>query len=127
MDEDRGFDLDAAGLRAGSADLATGIEVLAAKLEDALPAATVVRRRSRSLFSREKVVEEIEVALGDWRYGLRMERGRVEASRQQTVRGVVIRREPLDLDSWLAAMAAELREQAATSEQARAALERLVG
>ena len=59
--EDRGFDLDAAGLRAGSADMATGIEVLAAKLEDALPAETAVRRRSRGFLSREKVVEEIEV------------------------------------------------------------------
>jgi uncharacterized protein YhdP len=127
MDEDRGFDLDAAGLRAGSADLATGVEVLAAKLEGALPAETVVRRRSRGFLSREKVVEEIAVALGDWRYAVRIDGGRVEASRQQTVRGVAIRREALDLDAWIAALTGELREQAATSTQARAALERLVG
>ena len=127
MEQDRGFDLDAAELRLGGADVATGVEVLAAKLEAALPAVTTVRRRSRGFLSREKVVEEIEVALGDWRYGLRVDDGRVETSRQQAVRGVVIRREQLDLDAWLAALTADLREQARTSEQARAALERLVG
>lgn len=127
MEEDRGFDLDAAELRAGGADVATAVEVLAAKLEAALPAATTVRRRSRGFLSREKVVEEIEVALGDWRYALQADGRAVEASRRQAVRGVVIRREQLDLDAWLSALTAELREQARTSEQARAALERLVG
>jgi hypothetical protein len=127
MEEDRGFDLDAAELRLGGADVATAVEVLAAKLEAALPAATTVRRRSRGLFSREKVVQEIEVALGDWRYALEADGAGVEASRRQAVRGVVIRREQLDLDAWLAGLSAELREQARTSEQARAALERLVG
>jgi hypothetical protein len=127
MEEDRGFDLDAAELRLGGADVATAIEVLAVKLEAALPAATTVRRRSRGFLSREKVVQEIEVALGDWRYALESDGGGVEASRRQAVRGVVIRREQLDLDAWLAALSAELREQARTSEQARAALERLVG
>jgi hypothetical protein len=126
--EDRGFDLDAAGLRAGSADLATGIEVLAAKLEDALPAETAVRRRSRGLLSREKVVEEIEVALGEWRYSLRSAGGAtVEGNRAQAVRGVVIKREPLSLEAWVESLTAALREQAATSEQARTALDRLVG
>jgi hypothetical protein len=127
MEDDRAFDLDAAGLRADGADLATAVEVLAAKLEAALPAQTAVRRRSRGLLSREKVLEEVEVELGEWRYALEMRRGRPEASRRQVVRGIVIRREALDLDAWLAALTAELREQAATSAQVRAALDRLVG
>lgn len=127
MEDDRGFDLAAAGLRADGADLATAVEVLASKLEDALPRETAVRRRSRGFLSREKVVEAIEVALGDWRYALEVVDGRVEASRRQTVRGIVIRREPLELDAWVGALTDELREQARTSEQARAALERLVG
>jgi hypothetical protein len=127
MEEDRGFDLAAAGLRADGGDVASGVEVLGAKLEGALPRETTVRRRSRGFLSREKVVEAIEVDLGDWRYALAIDHGRVEASRAQTVRGIVIRREPLDLDAWVGALTGELREQARTSEQARAALERLVG
>ena len=127
MAADRAFDLDAAELRADGADLGTRIDVLAAKLEGALPDQTVVRRRSHGLLSRRRVVEEVEAALGDRRYGLRVDRGRVECARRQAVRGIVIRSEELDLDAWLAALTADLREQAATSEQARAALERLVG
>ena len=121
------FDLDAAGLRADGADLATGVEVLAAKLEGALPQECRVERRRRSLFDRRQEVRAIEVRLGTNRYALRLERGDVSAMREQEVRGVVIKREPLDLASWVQGLADQLREQAATSARAREALERLVG
>lgn len=127
MADDPAFDLDAAGLRADGVDLATTVEVLASKLELALPAQTTVRRRSRRLLSRDKVVEAIAVSLGDWRYALEVGAGRPEAAREQAVRGIVIRREPLDLGAWVQSLTDELRAQAATSADARAALDRLVG
>jgi hypothetical protein len=120
------FDLDAAGLRADGRDVAAGVEVLAVKLEAALPSECRVQRRARSLFNRDKVVEAIEVRLGDSRYSLRQHPGRVEASRDREVRGVVIKRESLGLPDWVAALEGELREQAQTSAAARTALERLV-
>ena len=120
------FDLDAAGLRADGRDLAAGVEVLAVKLEAALPSECRVQRRARSLLNRDKVVEAIEVHLGDSRYSLRQHRGRVDASRDKEVRGVVIKRESLGLADWVAALEGELREQAQTSAAARTALERLV-
>jgi hypothetical protein len=120
------FDLDAAGLRADGRDVAAGLEVLAVKLESALPSECRVQRRARSLFDREKVVEAIEVRLGEARYSVRRQRGQVEASRDKEVRGVVIKREQLGLADWVAALEADLREQAQTSAAARAALERLV-
>lgn len=120
------FDLDAAGLRADGSDLAAQVEVLAAKLLDALPEATSVQRRSRRLLSRDKVVEAIDVRLGDGRYALRVDGGRIEAARAHEVRGVVIRREELGLQAWLDALTGELREAAASSAQARTALERLL-
>jgi hypothetical protein len=123
---DFSFDLDAAGLRADAADVATSVEVLAAKLEAALPGATRVERRARGLLRREKAVEAIEVGLGGTRYALRMRDGRPEATREQEVRGVVIRREPLDLAAWTQALGDDLAEQARSSAQARAALERLL-
>jgi hypothetical protein len=124
---DDSFDLDAAGLRADGADLDAFVEVLARKLEDALPAETEVRRRSKGLLSRTKVVEAIEVALGDHRYELRRHGRGVEAMRAQRVRGVVIKREPLELQDWVSGLTGQLREQASGSAEARAALERLVG
>jgi hypothetical protein len=79
------------------------------------------------VLSREKVVESVEVRLGDWRYALRLAGGRADAAREQEVRGVVIKREGLPLGDWVAALTAELRAEAATSAEARAALDRLVG
>jgi hypothetical protein len=124
---DDSFDLDASTLRADGADLSVYIEVLARKLEDALPAETDVRRRSKGFLSREKVVEIIAVSLGDRRYTLEREGRGVTASRAQQVRGVVIKREPLELDAWVAALTGQLSELAAGSATARTALERLVG
>lgn len=126
MDEPS-FDLDAAGLRADGADLLVGIEVLAGKLEGALPQATLVQRRSKRLFGGDKVVRSVEVRLGTTRYGLQVDGHSVSADRQQEVRGVVIKRESLELAEWVEALTGELREQAADSEQARSALQRLVG
>jgi hypothetical protein len=126
MDEDRAFDLDAAGLRADGAELATAVDVLAVKLEAALPVATRVERRSRRLLSREKVVEAIEVRLEDCRYVIRFKHGAIDASREQEVRGVVIRREELAVGAWVGALEAHLRELAVTSDHARIALDRLL-
>jgi hypothetical protein len=120
------FDLDAAGLRADGADVATYVEVLARKLEDALPAQTDVRRRSKGLLSREKVVDAIEVTLGEYRFSLLRRGGGVEATRAKEVRGIVIKREAVELDEWIGTLAAELRELAAGNAQAREALDRLV-
>lgn len=127
MDDDLEFDLDAAGLRADGAELLTGIEVLARKLEEALPQATRVQRRNKRLFGGGKVVQRVEVRLGSSRYELDVDGERVAAQRSQEVRGVVIKREELELAGWIAALTGELREQAADSTQARTALERLVG
>jgi hypothetical protein len=121
------FDLDAAGLRADGPELIAAVEVLARKLEISLPRATTVRRRSRRMFSKDKVVEAIEVRLGTTRYGLEIDGERVSADRANEVRGVVIKREQLDVADWIGALAGQLREHAAESAEAREALERLVG
>jgi hypothetical protein len=126
-EDDLSFDLDAAGLRVDSADVAAYVEALAHKLEIALPAQTTVQRRAKKFLSREKVVEAIEVRLGDHCYALKAHGHRVEASRGKAVRNVTIRNEPLELDDWVRALAGDLRARAAESAEARAALDRLVG
>lgn len=127
MADEPTFDIDAAGLRADGPGLLVEVEVLARKLEVSLPQATKVRRRAKRMFSKDKVVESIEVRLGATRYGLQVDGGRVAGDRRQEVRGVVIKREPLELADWLGELTRELRDQAAGSAEARAALERLVG
>jgi hypothetical protein len=120
------FDLDASGLRADGADLSAYVEVLARKLEGALPSETDVRRRSKGFLSRDKLVEAIEVTLGEQRYALERQGRGVSAWRAKVVRGVVIKRETLELDAWVDELLGQLRELAAGSASARTALERLV-
>jgi hypothetical protein len=127
MTDEPTFDLDAAGLRADGPELLADVEVLARKLELSLPSATTVQRRSRRMFSKDKVVASIEVRLGTTRYGVQLDGARVTADRQQEVRGVVIKREPLELADWVGALERELREAAVDNAEARAALDRLVG
>jgi hypothetical protein len=124
--EEEYFDLDAAGLRADDRDVATSLEVLATKLEEALPTHTKVERRGRGLFARDKRVERIEVRLGDWVFSLRRANGRIEGGREREVGGISIKRESLDVGAWVNALAQELREASGRSAEAREALARLL-
>ena len=63
----QGFELVAASIRADSADLPAFLEVLAVKLADALPGMVVVKRGG-GVFSRNRPVSQIDVALDDHRY-----------------------------------------------------------
>jgi hypothetical protein len=121
------IDRVAASLRADTGDVRGYCEALAVKFEAALPAQTRVERRSRKFLSREKVVRRLEVDAGENRYALEVDdRGGVEASRSAAVRGIVLKNDPLPLDEWIDALARDLAEHAAASEQGRLALERLL-
>lgn len=121
------FDLAAAGLRADGGDALRLVEVLAAKLEDALPGRATVQRCGVRLFSREKRVERIDVDLGEATYQLLSDGRNVTGMRGQAVRGVTIKREELGLDAWVQRLTHELDEQAQSSTEARTALDRLLG
>ena len=122
-----GFELVASSLRADAGDLKSFTEALATKLEGALPAQTTVERKGGGLFSKEKRVHRIDVDMGDTRYQLTAEGGRVEPRRCKVVRGVVLKTEPLPLEEWIDQLSLALTEEAQRSEQARIALQRLLG
>jgi hypothetical protein len=119
------FDLSAAGLRADGADLASGLEVLAAKLADALGAHTRIERK-RKLLGKPGPVSVIEVRIGEWRYSLRPTSSSANASRMREVGGIAIKRESLSIDDWLAGLTRDLEAEAQRSADARASLERLL-
>ena len=124
MDEGS-FDMVAAGLRADATDLNAFVEALAVKLEGALPGRVTIARQG-SLFSRSKGVREISVDMGDSRYSLVSNGGRIETTRRNEVRGIAIKSEPLELDEWIAALSRELEAAARESADGRQALERLL-
>jgi len=120
-----GFELLAASLRSSGSDLDVFVEVLADKLERALPGRVVVERRGLRRFSRERRVARIEVALGDNRFTVVVGRGVVETRCAKAVRGVVLKTEALPLEGWLEALGRELAVEAEASEQSRVALDEL--
>jgi hypothetical protein len=121
------FDLVAASLRSDAGDSRALAEALAVKLEGALPQNARVQRRSKGFLSRTKLVRRIEVDLGDERYSLDVdEEDRIAAVRSKEVRGIVLKNEPLPLDTWIDALARDLAAMAQASEQGRLALERLL-
>ncbi|HLJ66155.1 MAG TPA: hypothetical protein VKX16_02195 [Chloroflexota bacterium] len=125
MVDPQGFEIVASSLRADSRDLETFVEVLATKLAGALPTQTAIDRRG-GLFSRDKRVRRIQVALGDSRYDLVADGPHLETSRAKAVRGIVLKNEPLPLDEWIDSLSRDLAQAASSSEQARLALERLL-
>jgi hypothetical protein len=128
MPTEQDFDLSAAGLRADGTDLRISVEVLASKLERSLPGHIHVERRGGGLLGRgAKRVRRLRVDLGANCYQLALDGDRVEGFRERQVGGISIKREPLDPEAWVTALAEDLRAEAQRSAQARAALEGLLG
>lgn len=123
---ERDFDLSAASLRASSGDLRLFVEVLAGKLDRALPGRVKITRRAARLLSKQKRVTAIELDLGETRYLLAVQDGVVETRCATAVRGIVLKSEALSLDAWIDSLLRELESEARTSEQSRLALEQLV-
>jgi hypothetical protein len=129
---DRGMDVEllAAALRRDSADLDLYAKVLSVNLAGSLPAGAVQVERKRSMSDRmagrEGSVTSLDVALGEQRLALRMDRGRVIGEVHKEVRGIVLSRQQVGLDEWIGALAKALAETAASSARAREALERFL-
>jgi hypothetical protein len=126
VSDDESFDLAAAGLRGDGTEMAISFEVLASKLEQALPSQARVERRGGLLGRGTKHVRAVRVELGSAAYLLGVENGRLAGFRERQVGGIAIKRETLDPDEWVAALTADLRAEAERSAHARAALEELL-
>jgi hypothetical protein len=127
MSDPDAFELAAAGLRGDGTDLRISVEVLASKLEQALPGRARVRRAGGGLLGRgQRHVRALEVELAGNRYELLIEGSGLQASRQREVGGIAIKREPLDPDAWIAALTSDLQAEAQRSADARTALEGLL-
>jgi len=121
------LDLAAAEVRLDSADTHALIEALAARLEEALPRLTAVRRRRVGGFrSKQTEVERIEVELGEERFELVQARGAFQCLRHRVVRGITLKRDELPVAQWIVELVGEVSRTAALGEQARISLEGLL-
>jgi hypothetical protein len=124
---DEAFDLPAAALRADGSELAISIEVLASRLEQALPQnALVERHRVGGFRSKRREAQRIAVALGDEQFELRRIGGSVQCSRHKVVRGITLNRQEMGMADWIEALIATIARTAEVSEQDRLALGELL-
>ena len=123
--EHNDIDMIAASLRADSADLGMFLDVTAMKLEDALPDHTEVKRYSKLLRRRHKVVE-VRVTLGTQVFALKRHRSGVHSSVTHVVHGINLSTDAVNLDDWLIALSKALAQFANEQSRGREALDRLL-
>jgi hypothetical protein len=124
---DEAFDLPAAALRADDADLQISIDVLASRLEQALPQHAVVERQKVGGFrSKRRAVQRIAVALGDEQFELRCTAGGVQCTRHKVVRGITLSRQEMGTAAWIDELIAAVARTAEVSEHDRLALAELL-
>jgi len=124
---DEAFDLPAAGLRADSAELATSVEVLASRLEQALPQIALVERHKVGGFrSKRRAVQRIAVALGEEQFELRRTDRSVQCTRHTVVRGITLNRREMGMADWIDELIAAVARTAEVSERDRLALGELL-
>ncbi|MEU5882176.1 hypothetical protein [Spirillospora sp. NPDC047279] len=120
----------AAALRQDSADVAAYAKVLTTTLADALPPDCVTVKRARSLGARmrgrDARVSRVIVRLGEFTLYLTDTRDRCVAEVHHEVRGVVLSREEVSIDVWIARLTRELVAYAETNARAAEALRRLI-
>jgi hypothetical protein len=115
------FDLAAAVVRrAGDPNELLGY--LTTKFQAALPNQVRVERGG---FLGRGPVRLVELALGDYRYIIEVQRNMLQARRAKTVRGVVISHEDLTVDHWVRELTLELQTLAEESELYNEAIRRL--
>lgn len=128
--ESPSLDMVAAALRADSGDIAIYARVLTESLGDSLPAGCVSVDRKTSVSDRMKgrpgSVTKITVRLGEQVLTLSVERGAPVAEICREVRGIVLSRQPVPLDKWIAELAKALMGHAEQNAIAADALRKLV-
>ena len=113
------------------ADVAAMTEVLTSSLAGLLPADVVIVERRRTIADRLAKRPGTPIALtfdaGDRRLTLRADgQGRPAATSEHVVRGIRLSAHPIDIEQWIATLAAELQRLGSADQQARDALYRFL-
>jgi hypothetical protein len=108
MNQPIDFDTQAAWLRRFKADAESNMTAFALRLKEAMPELVTVHE-SRGFFSGGKTTG-VTVELGENRYSLEIERGRLKATIAMVVRGISLSTKNVDPAEWFAKLADETRK-----------------
>jgi len=118
-------DLLAASLRADARDLADFAELLAGKLESALPSHTRVERRRAGLLGPRRVAR-ILVSMPDEHLELLSGPSGVQGRWARVSGGIALKHETLQLDEWVQRLSAALAQEAQRNTTSRRTLGELL-
>ena len=114
MSDNIDFDMQAAWLRGFKADAESNMTAFALRLKEAMPELVTVHE-SRGFFSGAKTTG-VSVELGESRYSLAIDRGRLKATIAMVVRGIVLNTKSVDPAEWFAKLADETRKATAHAQ-----------
>ena len=124
-DEALELDMAAAALRANSTDGPMMLKVLVGQLGDVLGGRLVVERAG-GRFRRSDEIRSVRVSMGDDELRAEVDGPTVRCTVGHSSGGIRIRSAPVTLEEWLKRLLQGLQTEAAHSESARQALERIV-
>ena len=116
MTEKMDFDVQAAWLRRFKADAESNLTAFALRLKEAMPELVTVQE-SRGFFSSASKTTGVTVELGENRYILQIDGGRLKAKIAMVVRGITLNTKNVDPSEWFARLAEETKT---ASEHAQA-------
>ena len=123
------LDMIASSLRLDTSDIENSLTALAELLRSISPNGVKIRQRTKGLFSKETLIEEISIRLGDQLYAITNSKSSnpIVCSRSKIVRDIVIKTDELTMDKWAASLAQQAALEAERSAASRAALNRILG
>lgn len=109
MSDNLDFDMQAAWLRRFSADAESNLKAFALRLKEAMPDLVTVQTARTGLFSSATKITGVTVELGEHRYGLEIERGRLKATVAMVVRGITLNTKTMQPAEWFAQISDETK------------------
>jgi len=110
------FDTQAAWFRRFKADAESNLKAFALRLKEAMPELVTVQE-SRGFFTGAAKVTGVTVELGENRYNLALDGGRLKATIAMVVRGITLNTKNVDPAEWFVRLGEETKK---ASEHARA-------
>ena len=125
MDDSFDLELAAASLRADQTDVHVLVKVLVDQLADALGDRLRVERAG-GRFRRSVQIRSLVIDMGGDQFGAVVEGPTLRCTVGHTSGGIRIRTESVSVDDWIARLLGALQAEAAHSQAARQALEKMV-
>lgn len=103
------FDMQAAWMRRFQADAESNLKAFSLRLKEALPEHVTVLESKPFLWGNPKLTG-VSILLGDYKYTLEINRGRLNASIAMIVRGITLNTKQIEPAEWFAKLATETQK-----------------